>query len=140
MTTSTYSSPDTETTHDNLWQKGLIAAVVATVINLILFGIGALMGGLMVQDVANPAAYMPVSWFMVILMTVIPVLLGTGVYWVLRRIMPNQATTVFVIIALAVALLSMFGPITMAQTGMDKALLAAMHIISGVSLVWFTTR
>jgi hypothetical protein len=140
MTTSTYSSPETATTHDNLWQKGLIAAVVATVINLILYAIGALMGGLMVQDMANPAAYMPVSWFMVILMTVIPVLLGTGVYWVLRRMMPNQATMIFVIGALAVALLSLFGPITMAQTVMDKMLLSAMHIVAGVSLVWFTTR
>lgn len=138
MTVST--SSNTATASGNLWQNGLIAAAVATVINLIVFVVGSLAGGLTVQDMANPSVYTPVSWVAVIIMTVVPILLGTAVYWLLRRVLPNQATLILIVGALAVALLSMWGPITSGETLLAKILLSVMHIVAGVSLIWFMTR
>ena len=140
MTNSTSSEMQATAATGNLWQKGFIAAVVATVINLIIFVIGSLAGGLAAQDMANPTVYTPVPWFMVIIMTIIPILLGTAVYWLLRRVLPNQATLILIVGALAVALLSMWGPITSGETLLAKILLSVMHIVAGVSLIWFMTR
>lgn len=139
-TTSTSTGVQTPAEQGNLWQKGLIAAVVATVVNLILFGIGALAGGLSALDMTNPGAYAPVPWFMVLIMTVVPIFLGVAVYWLLRRVWPSQATRVFVIGALALAVLSTLSPILGGETLLSKILLSLMHIVAGVSLVWFTTR
>lgn len=140
MTNSTSSEMQATAATGNLWQKGFIAAVVATVINLIIFVIGSLAGGLAAQDMANPTVYTPVPWFMVIIMTIIPILLGTAVYWLLRRVLPNQATLIFIIGVLVLVLLSLFTPITGGETLLAKSLLSMMHIVAGASLVWFVTR
>lgn len=92
------------------------------------------------MDMANPTSYTSVPWFMVVLMSVLPILLGTAVYWLLRRIVPSQATLIFVIGVALLALLSIISPITQGEGVAEQVLLSAMHLVAGGSLIWFTTR
>jgi hypothetical protein len=125
----------------NIWQKTLIAIIVATILNLVLFAVGSLIGGLAAPwDPANPNTPMPILWSAVIIMTIAPMLIGTVVYWLLRRFIPGQATLVFIIGAALCTVVSLAPSIAGGEDMADKVILSVMHIVAGGSLIWFTTR
>jgi hypothetical protein len=131
----------TATPSKEVWQKGLIAALVAIIINLVLFVVGSLSGGLAAyMGSPDTTAPMPVPWLGVIIMTIIPVLIGTAVYWLLHRIIPTQAPLVFIIGAALFTILSLGGSIIGGEDMADKVILSLMHIVAGGSLIWFESR
>lgn len=138
-TDSTNASNDS--TIGSILLQGLIAALVASVVNVFLSLI--LRNVLDIDDAFEPLRVGPV-----ITMTMISVLLGTGVYLLLRRFVkrPNR---VFTIVALGTAAVSCFGPITMLNStteeypGLTDAAalsLIPLHILPALIVVAALTR
>jgi MFS-type transporter involved in bile tolerance (Atg22 family) len=121
-----------------IWRGGLIAAVVSAVVNAILFLIGAALGGFP-ESVISPLGY-PITIGVVVIMSIIPVLLGTVAYWLLRRY-TNRANLWFGLIV-AVVFIGMFsGPLQLPGAPLLMiVLLEIMHVVTAGAAVYFLTR
>jgi hypothetical protein len=121
-----------------IWRNGLIATVVSAVGNAILFLVGAALGGFP-SDVLTPMGQ-PITIAPVLLLSIVPVLLGTLAYWLLNRL-PINANLWFTVVV-AVAFLAMFpGPLGIVGAPMlMKVLLEVMHVVTAGAAVYFLTR
>ncbi len=111
-------------------KTGGITAVIAAVANLVVWFVGGLFGTMVFPFVA------------VILSTIVFVVLGSLVYWVLTRVAGARAARLFTIIGILFMVLYAYGPIgamsneTMPGMGLfnTPTVIAAeiMHLIAGV--------
>jgi len=121
-----------------IWRNGLIAAVVATVINAILFVVGAAMGGFP-SDVLTPMG-VPITLPTVLLMSVVPILIGALGYTILSRITANPARW-FTILTIIILILMFVTPLQLAAAPtLMVVLLEIMHLVVGGAAIYFLTR
>ncbi|MCE7984794.1 MAG: hypothetical protein DYG89_26780 [Caldilinea sp. CFX5] len=123
-----------------IWRNGVTAAVVAAVINAILFYIGVAAGDFP-ADVITPIGQ-PITVVPVIGMSVLTIVLGTVGYTVLSRITANPNR--WFIIATALVFIVMFiSPIQLQSAGASLlmvVLLEIMHVVAAGSAIYFLTR
>jgi len=134
MTAATTLKP----TAGTIWRNGSIAAVVSAVINVALFLVGSAIGG-MPPEVLTPMG-VPIQLSAVLLLSVVPVLLGTLLYWILNRFVsnPNLWFGIAVIIAFLVMLP---GPLGLAGAPiLQVVLLEVMHVVSAAAAYFFLVR
>ena len=126
LTAGARSAVDRPTTSE-VWRRGAVAAGVALVANLVLWGIGR--GLLGVDDEFVPLET-PIP---VIITTIVGMLVGTLVFFALVRF-TARPVPIFRIVAVAFVLLSLLGPISQgSEPGGDAAAvltLVAMHVVS----------
>jgi len=121
-----------------IWRNGLIAAIVAAVINAILFYIGAVAGGFP-ASVLTPMG-VPITVMPVIIATVLGIVVGTLGYAILSRFTTNPNRW-FTIVAIVVLLLMVYNPFTLVGAPVLMiALLQIMHLVAGGAALYFLTR
>ncbi len=116
-----------------VWRYGVLAAVIAAVINAIIWLIARALGvSFRVQPPGQTESI--VNLLAVILITIVPILLGVGVYVLLHRV-TRRPFLVFLIIALVVFVLSLLPPLSAAdETGTQVALIL-MHIVATLAVL-----
>ena len=124
-----------------MWRRGGKAIALAVALNLVLYVVGTLLvpGGLQVIMTPDTPAQ-PVPWFMVIIMTAAPMLLGIAALSILWRIFSTRGVMIWSVAAAALALLSMLGPLNAAVGIVAQIVLASMHLVAGGVLVRMVGR
>jgi hypothetical protein len=123
-----------------IWKAGFLGAVIAAAINVILYLIGRALGA-MPSDVVTPTGR-PVEIVGVVLLSAFGVLAGTLVYTVLTRFLSvARANRWFVIIAIVVLVIMAASPFSLpGAPTIQIVLLEIMHLVAGLSAVYFLTR
>lgn len=117
-------------------------AVVALVINTVVFFAGNAILGAPIQastDGTNPSDVLYVA---VIAASVLPIMVGAGVLWLLTRF-TTSALRVWTIIAIVITVLSLGGPTFLPVDNGSKIALALMHIAAASSAIfgqWWAAR
>jgi len=128
----------TNPTMATIWRNGGNAALVAAVVNGILYYIGNAIGAFP-ADVITPLGG-PITIGPVALMTVGLILLGTLAYMLLARFTANPNRW-FIIAAIVVFGLFLPGPITLAGAPVSMmVLLEIMHVVAAGSAIYFLAR
>lgn len=121
-----------------IWRNGVTAALVATVINVILYYIGAAFGAFP-PEVLTPMGQ-PITVVAVIGMSAATILLGTLAYTILNRFIadPNR----WFLIATAIVFIIMIpGPLGIANAPILMiVLLEVMHVVAAGAALYFLTR
>ncbi|MGW6132443.1 DUF6069 family protein [Cellulomonas sp. NPDC055163] len=116
------------------WRTGLTVAGVAVVVNLLVLVVSRAVGADFLVQQTPDAPATEVTFVMVGVMTVVPVLLATALLLLLRR-WGARAWRALAAVGLALGLLTVVMPFTVdAATGTQVGL-ALMHVVAGV--VWF---
>lgn len=123
-----------------IWRAGFLGAVIAAAINVVLYIVGRSLGA-MPSDVLTPMGR-PIELVGVVLLSVLGVLAGTLVYTVLTRFLSvTRANRWFVIIAIVVLIVMAASPFSLPGAPMSQiVLLEIMHLVAGLSAIYFLTR
>lgn len=133
-TTASQALPSTRT----IWRNGLLAAVVAAGINALLYFAGAALGGFPPDVLTRMGT--PVTVAPVVFMSVVLILLGTGVYVLLCRFVANPKRW-FTILAVAILVVMAYSPFTLPDAPLLMiVLLEIMHLVAGGAAIYFLTR
>jgi hypothetical protein len=116
-----------------LWQAGLLAAVIAAVLNVAVYLAARALG---ISFLVEPPNQDPteVQVAGVIILTVVPLLIATLLYGALRRL-TRQAFRVFLILAVVVFLLLLFPPFASARDFSTAVALILMHVIAAAAVI-----
>jgi len=116
-----------------LWHAGLLAAVVAAVLNA---GGYALARSLGVSFVVAPPGRDPaeVSAAGVVVLSAAPLLIATAVYGLLRRL-TRRALRAFAWLAAMVFVLMLIPPLAAAQDAATAATLILMHVVATAAVI-----
>lgn len=139
-TTGTTMTATSKPTIGAIWRNGLIAAVVAAVINGILYAVGAATGN-MPQSIISPAGY-PITLAPMLIMSIVPLLIGTLAYTILTRFVANPlANRIFVIVSILLLIAMAITPLQLpgAPLGMI-IILEVAHLVAGGALIYGLTR
>ena len=123
-----------------IWRNGVIAAVIAAVLNAILYLVGAATGN-MPQTVLTPMGQ-PITIAPMIIMSILPLLIGTLAYTILTRFVNNPlANRIFVIVSILLLIGMAFSPLQLpgAPLGMI-VILEVAHLVAGGALIYGLTR
>lgn len=117
---------------------GLVGGGVAAILNLVIYFVAnAMLGDLAVaMQPGQPMA--PLTFVAVIVTSIVPAVLAALVLAVLQRFLAN-GTRVFQILAVILGLLSLFPALTQASSLSVGLVLASMHIVAVVAIVWALT-
>lgn len=116
-----------------LWRAGVLAAVAAAVVNVVVFLL-ARAAGAMPADVLNPMGQ-PVGLGSTLLLTLLPPLAAAGLLGLLARL-TRRAVPIFLVVAALVFAVMAMSPIGLpgAPAGMIAAL-ELMHLVVAVPAV-----
>lgn len=117
------------------WRTALSAAVAIAATNIVVLGVGHLLGADMRVAQSADSAPTQVGVGTVVLMSVAPTILGGLALWVAAR-RGARAWRAVGWLGLALGLLTVPMPLTVLATAGTSATLASMHVVAGV--VWFT--
>lgn len=122
-----------------LWQRGIFAAGLAAGASALIYLLARATGiplELSMQPGAAPAL-LPIE--MVVLMSVVGAVGGTGLYALLRRV--GGRVRIFEIVGFAFLLLSFAAPLTVAGAEtVTRITLMLMHVVTGLSIIGVLTR
>jgi hypothetical protein len=122
----------------NLWLSGLLGGAVGLVGSLAIYGIARLLDLPLLVSMGPPgqSAPVPMAAGQIIIVVLTAALAATVSYALLRRFFGPRAQRIFQIVALVVLLLSFGAPMTQAVSTINKLLLALMHLVTGIAIVW----
>jgi len=121
-----------------IWRNGGIAAIVAAVVNAILFILGSAAGGFP-ASVLTPMG-VPIMLTAVLLMSIVPILIGTLGYTILSRITTNPGRW-FTILTVIILIVMFVTPLQLAAAPiLMVVLLEIMHLVVGGAAIYFLTR
>ncbi len=109
-------------------------ALLALVINTIVFFAGNAILGTPIQASMDGTTASDVPYVAVIASSVLPLFVGAGVLWLLGRF-TTSALRVWTIIAIIVTVLSLSAPVFLPVDGGSKIALALMHIGAAASAI-----
>jgi len=110
------------------WGRLWLAIAAAVVVNLLVYAIGSAAGA---TWIANGQA---IAWFLVIIATIVPMVLGALITWLLTRAWAG-ALAAMAWVGLAFALVTVPAPLLSSDNRPTGLALAAMHVVTGVA--WF---
>jgi len=105
-----------------------LAIAAAVVVNLLVYAIGSAAGA---TWIANGQA---IAWFLVIIATIVPMVLGALITWLLSRAWAG-ARAAMAWVGLAFALGTVPAPLLSSDDRPTGLALAAMHVVTGIA--WF---
>jgi hypothetical protein len=109
-------------------------AVLALVINTIVFFAGGAILGTAIQASTDGTTPSDVPYVAVIASSVLPLFVGAGVLWLLRRF-TTSALRIWTIIAIVLTVLSLTGPLFLPVDDGSKIALILMHIGAGTAAI-----
>ena len=116
-------------------RRSVLGILAATAVNLCLYGVGRLAGAALSLDPAIGPPNHHLTAFDVAWKTFVPLGLGVGVL-LLARLRSRGWVTAVIVSGAAVAAFTGAVPPFYAHDGLTAALLAGMHTVPGVALVW----
>jgi hypothetical protein len=124
----------------DIWKAGIVAAVVAAVVNVGLYLIGRAVGSF--PDTALTPMGRPVDAFGAAFVSILGVLAGTAVYTVLARLLDTpRANRWFVILAVVVLVLMAATPLGVSNAPVSQiVIMELMHLVAGSAAIYFLTR
>jgi hypothetical protein len=146
MSTATSSRRQIDSTLSGsaLWTAAGLGALVAVVVNLIIYYVGRGLFAipfLVLQPGSNTPA--PLNPIMIVVTCVIPAIGAAIFFWLLKRF-ASSPLRIFQIVSIVLALLSMASPLTMPVALSTRLALALMHIVAGAAIVgaftWMARR
>jgi hypothetical protein len=139
MATLTNSSPARQTVSlGSALKAALIGGGIAAVGNLILLLIAGLVSiplNVMVGPPGPNAPVMPIGAVPVIIFSVLPAIIGGLLYFVLTKV-SAKGSTIFIIIAVVVALLSLLPIFSQPLTAGGVIVLILMHLVAAGAITW----
>ena len=135
---TTAASQASKPTLGIIWRNGLIAIVVAAVVNAVLYFISAALGW-MPETVLSPAG-LPITIVPVLVSTAIALIVATIVYSILNRFTgnPNRWFTIIAVVVLVASAVSPLG-LPGAPT-MMIVMLEVMHVVAAVAAIYFLRK
>ena len=115
---------------------GILAALVANTVVFVLAN--ALLSG-SVQTAQGDQAPTDLPYAAVAVASVVPLLLGAFVLWVIARF-SGSALRIWTGIAVVLTLLSLLAPGSLPIDAGSKVALAAMHLLTGAAAIWGQRR
>lgn len=116
-----------------LLRYGILAAAMAALVNAVLWIIARAVGvSLRVQPPGEPES--EVSLLAVVILTAVPIVLGTGVYALLRR-WSRRPFLIFLVLALLVFALLLVPPFAATERPGTRFLLILMHVVATVAVL-----
>lgn len=116
-----------------IWRYGILATLVAAILNAALWGLARALGvSLQVQPPGQPPAIVGLP--QVILLTVIPLLVGTAFYTLLRRWTRRPFLT-FLILALLIFVILLIPPFAATERAGTRFVLILMHLVATAALL-----
>ncbi len=116
-----------------------IATAIALAAALVVYALARLTGAdLVVAPPGQPAA--AVNVVSVVMITVVSGIGALLLALVLRRVLPRRARLVFLVLALLVFTVSMFGPLGAAQQTSAAVWLSIMHVVVATAVIALTLR
>lgn len=116
-----------------------VATLIALVAALIVYAVARLTGAdLVVAPPGQPAA--AVNAVSVVMITAVSGLGALVLALVLARVVPRRARIVFLVLALIVLAVSMFGPLGAAQQTSTAVWLSIMHVVVATAIITLTLR
>lgn len=128
MATSTFST-------GRIVRAGLLGAAVAAVSNAVLFYVGSALGWID-SSVQIPNADGPLTVIPVIVASILPLLIATGLFLLLVRF-TRRPVLIFGLIAVVALVLSLFQPFSI--PGVPPAMawtFSAMHVVAAAVIFW----
>ena len=119
-------------------KNGLTGGGLAALSSLVLFFIGNAVAGPIEVAQQPGAPAMPLPWFMIIVATLLPGIVGALLLTGLQRFMGN-GERIFQITALVVTLLSLFPALTQAGSTAASIILVLLHFVAAGAIVWALT-
>lgn len=118
-----------------MWRRIVLGLLAATAVNLALYGAGRLAGAALSLDPAFGPPNHHLTAFDVAWKTFVPLGLGVGVL-LLARLRSRGWVTAVIVVGAAVAFGTGAVPPFYAHDGLTAVLLACMHTVPGVALIW----
>ncbi|MCS7051072.1 MAG: DUF6069 family protein [Dehalococcoidia bacterium] len=116
-----------------VWRYGILATVVAAVLNAALWAIARAVGvSLRVQPPGQPET--EVGLPQVVFLTVVPMLIGTAFYTLLRR-WARRALLIFTVLAALVFAVLLVPPFAATERAGTRFLLVLMHVVATVAIL-----
>ena len=130
------------TTKLNLKQSlfaGFLAGIAAAITNGILFIVFRLAG--VISDAIFPQPGQPLTLPAVIMASILPLIIGSVVFFLFERFLSN-GFKIFAVIALILMVLSLPSPFMMipGATFGYSTVLSVMHVVAALSLLYFIRR
>lgn len=118
---------------NRLWQAGWLAAVIAAVVNVAVYAAARALGTPFIVEPPNrdPSE---ISAGGVIVFSVVPLVIATGIYGLLRRF-TRRPLRVFLLLAVIVFLLLLIPPLGAAREPSTAAALILMHVVATGSIL-----
>lgn len=119
-------------------KAALVGGGIAAVANLVLLLLAGLLNiplNVMVGPPGPNAPTLPISAVQVILFSVLPAIIGSLLYFVLTKV-SAKASTIFIVIAVIVALLSLLPIFSQPLTTGGVIVLILMHIVAAAAITW----
>ena len=116
-------------------KNGLVGGLVAAVLALILYFVGAAIVGPLEVAQQPGAPIAPLPWFMVVVMSIVPALAAALLLTALQRFTAS-ASRIFLVAAAAVFLFMLFPALTQAATTGISVVLVLLHIAVAIPVVW----
>lgn len=117
---------------------GVASAAVAVVVNAALFLGGLAAGATYVLRPSTDAAEIPVVLPIVVAMTVVPLVLASVVFALVRGRRPALAALSWG--GLAIGVVTVVLPLSMQGGLLDRSILAALHVVTGLAWFWAVRR
>lgn len=115
------------------WRYGVLATVVAAILNAALWGLARAVGvSLQVQPPGQPETTIGLP--QVLLLTVVPLLLGTAFYTLLRR-WTRRPFLIFLILALLIFAVLLVPPFAATERAGTRFVLILMHVVATAALL-----
>lgn len=138
---ATTMNRDTSTSVLSYVQTGLIAAVIAAVVNLVVYFVGQAMG-VPYEIIMQPGTPLtPLQIPQILVMSILPGVVAALLAWALNRYLA-RGNTIFVGIAVLILLLSLVPLVTMAETvtTTTRIALAIMHVATAAIITYMLSR
>lgn len=128
-------------THASLWRAGLIAAIISSVGNGIVYGIGRAADTIPQSVMVDtPTGEDPITFAPVIMFSILPVIIATLLYAVLLRSTQRPAR-MFWIIGTVVLVASFISPLTIPDAPAKMIVtLNLMHVVTALAAMGTITR
>ncbi|MCS7055615.1 MAG: DUF6069 family protein [Thermoflexales bacterium] len=134
------ASSSTKVSSSGVWKAGGLAAVASAAVNAVLYFLGRAIGSF--PDTALNPMGRPVDLFAVVLLSVMSVLAGTLVYWLLASRMDRpRANRLFTIIAIVVVVVMIPSPFFVQGAPVSQiVIMEIMHLVAAAAAIFFLTR
>ncbi len=138
MTSGSINIQQNKSTLTNNLKNGLLGGAIAAVISLVVWSLGNALAGPIEVAQRPGAPIAPLTWVMILVATFVPAIFGGLVLTGLQRFTAN-GTRIFQVLAVAIALLSLFPAITQSGSTASAIVLSLLHLAAAGSIVWALT-